>query len=113
VLEVDSRLKELAGGFEEYTRVRAERLRVLRSGQIEVEIEHVWHAEPQCLQIRVKDNGRGFDHEAVMLDSVARKAERYGRGIAIVCDLCESVTYVGNGNEGIARYQLNCGTTGV
>lgn len=107
VLELDSRIKELPDGFEEYMRVRTERLSTLRSGSVEIEIGPVEKAGKSFLKGRVKDSGRGFDHEAVMRVDITQSLECFGRGIALVREFCENVTYLGNGNEVIVHYPLS------
>ena len=107
ILELNSQLKELPDGFEQYMRVRAERLSALRVGQIEIELKPLRQAAESFVQIRVKDSGRGFDHKEVLQGRTDHSTRQQGRGIALVRDFCESVTYLGNGNEVIARYRLS------
>jgi hypothetical protein len=56
------------------------------------------------VRIRVTDSGRGFcDAEVFALPQDAMRP--WGRGIAMVRDLCESLTYTNYGTEVEAVYR--------
>jgi len=105
ILKLDSALKRLPDGFERYLQVRAERLVVLSSGLIEIDIEPTRESGEETLKIRVKDSGCGFDH-AKLAPGTNGIADRAGRGIALARNLCAKLDYLGEGNEVVAHYRL-------
>lgn len=122
VLKLESRLKAEANGFTRYYNERERRLSDLHFGWIEVSIEV---SANQTLCIRVLDSGNGFDYRALhgalhggaQSTQVAgaetgkraenlNEADTYGRGLAILNDLCETVAHVGCGNEVVVELKL-------
>ncbi|MGE0682973.1 MAG: SpoIIE family protein phosphatase [Candidatus Binatia bacterium] len=108
ILELDSGLKaEPEDGFERYISERVARLAALENGFVEIEIEPVWQLEGEYLQLRIKDSGKGFNHEAMLQADISESQKRSGRGIPLLRDLCTTVIYLGNGNEVVVSYQLS------
>lgn len=102
LLGLDSRLKNVADGFEVYLRERSKRLSALSNDAfIEFEIEIT---DQPAINIVVRDSGSGFDHESVM--PIAETTARHGRGIALVRSLVAKLEYPGAGNEVRVKFPL-------
>ena len=54
--------------------------------------------------VRVEDSGEGFDFENLSLPDPDSHIGLSGRGILLVKNLCESLTYIGKGNISVAIY---------
>jgi DNA-binding response OmpR family regulator/anti-sigma regulatory factor (Ser/Thr protein kinase) len=94
VLELDSDLKQSDDGFFAYFTLREEKLAALSSAKIIISAEY--RPDESTLSVSIKDSGAGFKHQLMSkLESVETS---YGRGISLVKDLCESVTYSNKGN---------------
>ena len=94
VLELDSALKKSDEGFFAYYVLRDEKLSALTSAQIIMSAEY--RPDENTLAIRIIDSGTGFKQKQMLkLDNVVKS---YGRGISLVKELCESVTYSNSGN---------------
>ena len=94
VLELDSALKKSDEGFFAYYVLRDEKLTALTSAQIIMSAEY--RPDENTLAIRIIDSGTGFKQKQMLeLDNVVKS---YGRGISLVKELCESVTYSNSGN---------------
>lgn len=95
LLQLDSGLKNGVSGFERYSRLRRERLDVLMSGALSLDISQLGHSAPVC--ILLGDSGSGFDWQRVLL---ATAGEAYhGRGLALVRALSQRLEFRGAGNE--------------
>lgn len=106
LLKLDSSLKHHVSGMERYFDERDSRLASTRSGQVEVHLEKVLYGQGDMeLRIRVHDSGEGFDYQTVR-KVIASDTQRHGRGIGLVCNLCSSVEYMGNGSEVLACLNL-------
>ncbi len=93
VLGLNSSLKSDPSGFAQYFKEREERLNNLNAGQISFKLT----LKQNRLIIRVEDSGSGFDYKnqkAPDSDAIAL----CGRGLVLIKDLCQSLTYYGNGN---------------
>ena len=104
ILGLDSALKATPEGFETYYREREQRLATAGSGRLTLTL--TYDAEPlgHCVRIQMKDSGRGFcDAEVLALPQDVMRP--WGRGIAMVRDLCESLTYTNHGTEVEAVYR--------
>ncbi|MBK1693171.1 serine/threonine protein phosphatase [Chromatium weissei] len=104
ILELDSTLKATPEGFEIYYRERERRLATGHAGRLTLTLNY--EAEPlgHCVRIRVNDSGCGFSDAEVFalpLDTM----RPWGRGIAMVRDLCASLTYTNYGTEVEAVYR--------
>ena len=106
LLQLDSSLKLLPGGFEQYMTERTRRLVRLSQGSITVEVRQSEGKERPSLSIRVQDSGPGFDHEAVLRAPMTEEATPMGRGIPLVRSLCSEIQYSGVGNEVSVRFEL-------
>ncbi len=109
VMGLDSSLKASPDGFAEYY---AERARLLNES-IEGYVRFHLHCEMEetvgasRLVIRVEDSGPGFDWQSRMEKAEDSEISRHyhGRGIPLLRKLCESVNYIGAGNEVEAVYR--------
>lgn len=106
LLRLDSRLKQEPDGYERYQGSRAERLATLDEGSVTVRITQLVRPGPRRLQIRVHDNGPGFDHQAVLACADAPSTRPHGRGIALVRSLAASLEYLSDGTEAVVEYAL-------
>jgi len=96
VLQLDSAIKSDAAGFAEYFRLREERLKSLEGASVAISLEHAPDAKGGRLAIRIEDSGDGFD--AKILEDAADSATALsGRGIALVQNLCHTLTYNASG----------------
>ena len=107
VLGLDSALKSDPAGFARYFEERESRLKSLTSGHVFFELSVEQIAESRSIQLRIEDSGDGFDYEnyqSTMEDNTLLR----GRGILLVENLCNSLTYEGRGNIVKATFQLSC-----
>jgi len=107
LLGLDSAIKAGPNGFSEYYREKERRLREIPDGFIKVELEHAATDSGGRLVIRVEDSGPGFDFaEKLRLAGQMGGSGSgcFGRGIAAVRALCESLAYHGEGNRAEAVY---------
>ena len=96
VLKLDSAMKDTSDGFLKYYSLRSERLDQTE-GSVTFGITHKLKTDGGLLIITVKDTGEGFDYKEF---KVKQNNDGYsGRGIHLINDLSEKVTYKGNGNE--------------
>ena len=107
LLGLDSAMKTRGTeGFNEYYRLRSERLARLQHGQVEVEIRAT--AQPQTYEIDVKDSGKGFDirnHTQNALSGMPQSGG--GRGLQLLRSLCQRLTYLDGGTRAIATVCLS------
>jgi anti-sigma regulatory factor (Ser/Thr protein kinase) len=105
VLQLDSRTKQGADGFEDYLELRAARLRELKNGKIDLEIEKIVVDGKDGLKIRIVDSGDGFDYEEFQTDALSQHNQaQHGRGLAIVSKLAYKLTYAQRGSDVVAYY---------
>lgn len=107
VLCLDSHLKDSSAGFESYLKERAKRFNELSSGRVSLSAEWVGAS---LLRIVVEDSGAGFDTGSYcdntgLTDSDC-EPKCYGRGLAIVRNLCESVEHPGCGNRTVVEFNV-------
>lgn len=100
LLHLDSALKETENGFEVFMNERQRRMQSLQNGEIAVILTC---AGRTGLRLRVRDSGKGFLFRA---DPHAQEPALSGRGMALVYSLCQSVHYLGCGNE--VEVELRC-----
>ncbi len=92
VLGLDSVLKSTPQGFDEYYRLRSQRLADVQDGYVRIHLNHSTHVDGGQLTILVEDSGEGFDR------TQNREASYGGRGLTLVEQLCETVRYLNGGN---------------
>ncbi len=98
VLRLDSSLKNSADGFTEYFREREERLLDLDKGFVKMEVQTQLTTNGGKMKIRVEDSGQGFDFLTLGLSEKSDSNQLSGRGILLLNELCESVTFHEPGN---------------
>ena len=104
VLQLDSSLKATPDGFDAYYREREQRLAVGCVGRVTLRLSYEPRECGHCVRIQVTDSGDGFsEFETFELPSDPKRP--WGRGIAMVRDLCESVIYRENGSQVEAVYR--------
>jgi anti-sigma regulatory factor (Ser/Thr protein kinase) len=102
LLMLDSTLKKSDEGFFDYFTQRQERLDALKHGSIVLTTEY--NPQTRCLCFQFKDSGKGFD--LGILNTLNAIDENYGRGIALVKELCDSVTYSDGGSTVDVVYKI-------
>ncbi|PQJ96290.1 ATP-binding SpoIIE family protein phosphatase [Chromatium okenii] len=108
ILKLPSSLKSAPDGFEVYYERRADSLSAGCLGCIRLEINYKPNAVGGHIHIRFRDSGTGFDVTDWQLSdpNIALAAARpWGRGIALVRQLCESLTYHDQGRVVEAVYR--------
>jgi PAS domain S-box-containing protein len=105
ILQLDSKIKQGADGFEKYLQLREERLRTLNAGKIDIEVDKVVLEGMYGVRIRVADSGNGFDYAAIQTDAMNQiEQAQHGRGIALVKSLAFKLEFAQRGNEVVAHY---------
>lgn len=98
VLGLDSSWKQTPEGFARYYDERKKRVDALEGGFVRFKLDHEVQGDGGTLNIRVTDSGPGFEHQRNINNS--HKAEGYsGRGIPLIRTLCDSLRYIGVGNQ--------------
>ena len=106
VLGLDSSMKSDAAGFSKYFKERDSRLNSLDTGYVIFDLSVKQLAEGRSIELRMEDSGDGFDFENHRSSS-KNNTLLCGRGILLVEDLCDSLTYEGSGNIVKAALGLN------
>ena len=104
LLELDSSIKDSEDGFMEYYRLRQQRLNELQQGTITIHLKFIHQPSGSVIEIQVKDSGAGFDFEAKKNSSME---DSFGRGVDILRELCDSVTYSEGGSCITATYAIH------
>ena len=98
ILKLDSLMKAAPDGFDDYYRERARRLAEQCSGRISIDLRYDPVDAGGCVRLRVADSGDGFPGAGsggLTQDPTCT----WGRGIPLLRQLCESVTFGRNGAE--------------
>ena len=103
VLKLGSELKSERNGFEAYMEKRARRLENLTDGWVNIVVSAA--AGHDGLEIAVTDSGDGFDVDAYYRDRSSGAPRPYGRGLALVRALSDSVEHDQSGTLTKARYR--------
>jgi len=109
VLGLKSSMKADPSGFTEYFKKREQRLNTLASGHVIFNLTIEQNENIRSILIRVEDSGHGFDHSNQPVNDPRNHTGLSGRGILLIRDLCESLTYLGNGNIAEAIYSWKTG----
>ncbi|NMP31383.1 fused response regulator/phosphatase [Thalassotalea sp. M1531] len=110
VLGLNSDLKKEADGFAQYFHERENRLKSLSTGFVELTLSYYAAGNGGRMLIKIKDSGKGFDHQALELSTkqVAIESQQLsGRGILLVSQLCEQLHYQEDGTMVSAEYVIN------
>lgn len=99
LLNLDSHLKRDAEGFDAYYRLRDQHLSQLTQGSICLSITHTPTATGGELQLEVTDTGPGFDTHRQDLTQSTDNPEYGGRGLELVRQLCDELTFNSTGNQ--------------
>ncbi len=100
VLGLDSAMKEAEDGFADYFAERERRLTALQQGHVSIAVQVCWHEEGGRVRVTVEDSGPGFGPAP----GSASETVYHGRGIALVRELCQSLSYQAPGNKVEAIY---------
>ncbi len=102
VLGLDSSLKTSPQGFMEYYRRREQQLQQLEDGFVEVRMRHEGDGHSGRLILQVEDSGPGFDYQALPQYDQSNSANQKhycGRGIPLLSEICQRLSYQGKGNR--------------
>jgi CheY-like chemotaxis protein/anti-sigma regulatory factor (Ser/Thr protein kinase) len=107
VLRLSSSLKNTPDGFDEYYRLRRERLAKLENEYILIEMQYLKGSRPSenpnRLEIIVTDSGNGFNPGERKLPTDS-KGVVSGRGISLLETYCESLRFSNSGRTATAIY---------
>lgn len=103
ILRLPSWMKATTDGFSAYYMERECRLAAGPVGSIRVDICHE-PGPPGTIRISITDSGLGFDHDKPC-EPLGASVKPWGRGIALVRELCESVNYYNQGTQVEAVYR--------
>lgn len=109
VLGLESALKSDPSGFAEYFQQRSSRLTSLQSGQVIFHLSVEQNEDIRSILFRIEDSGDGFNYHQRSQASAENHTKLSGRGILLIQDLCESLTYMGKGNIAEAIYSWKTG----
>ena len=104
VLGLDSALKSDPIGFAQYFQEREQRLDNLQSGQVSFYLNVEQNEGSRSMKIRIEDSGKGFDYQNQPIMMAQENTDLAGRGIMLIKNLCESLTYLEGGNVVEAIY---------
>jgi len=102
VLQLDSSIKHSADGFEEYYRLRKQRVEQLNQGWVKLAIRYDGSSEVGQFTIDIADSGTGFDE--ALVTGQAKPSHYYGRGLHIVRSLCQQLSFSQSGSKVTAVY---------
>ncbi|GAA3932750.1 ATP-binding SpoIIE family protein phosphatase [Litoribacillus peritrichatus] len=106
VLQLDSKLKDMDDGMNQYEQLRAERMLGLKASDW---VNIVTHLKSEMgkpyLDIELSDSGNGFD-VAEVTTRPENDALSYGRGLGLISYLCQSVEFLKGGTSVRARFNL-------
>ncbi len=104
ILGLESSMKATPDGFDQFYRLRAERLQNLQDQRIELSFRYLPETK-NSLEIIVSDTGRGFDQEKVM-KSLEQNEEAFGRGLMLLKSMCDQLEYSQEGRCAKVVYSL-------
>ncbi len=102
LLELDSAIKDGEDGFFEYYMQRQEALDSLRQGAVSIKVNYL--PERKRVVFTIKDSGKGFDFET--LNNGNELNNTHGRGINLIDELCDNVSYSQGGARVIVEYSI-------
>ncbi|THB72404.1 MAG: response regulator [Gammaproteobacteria bacterium] len=103
ILELDSKIKHQSEGVAIYYGERQRQLEQMQEGWVYIDMKHQRQPGKDRLHIHIKDSGQGFDFKQKRKE-LETNSNPDGRGIPLVEQLCESIEYLGKGNEVRATY---------
>jgi len=99
VIGLSSVVKSTANGFTDYYRRRLDALNALADGYVRFEFVSRASDAGGYLKIRVLDSGPGFDTSIVAAARAQTANVYHGRGLNLLFQLCDSLTFHGAGND--------------
>ena len=108
VMGLDSSLKDSAEGFSTYYAKRAKALETLE-GFIRFEFVSRMDEQGGDLTVRVTDSGKGFDFRKRPKRRDKRGSGYHGRGLMLLRELCDDVSFEAPGNCVVVRFSWNSG----
>ncbi|MGF1752650.1 fused response regulator/phosphatase [Vibrio makurazakiensis] len=103
LLRLDSKLKDDPDGFYTFYQLREERLASLNEDAW-VKLDLEFNPVEKSLVMQLEHNGDGFD---VDKQRTSDELKTHGRGIILVSELCQSLSYFNEGRGVTAVYRLN------
>ena len=107
ILGLDSSLKKSPEGFSQYFKNREKALGSIGDAFINISIKIEEDSDKYVIIIRIEDSGKGFDISGYSLNDELTRTKAFGRGIALVQNLCHSLQYELPGNIVEAIYVCN------
>ncbi len=102
LLGLSSLQKSCGNSFTDYYQERDKKLARLQTGYVKIRLHLFTMGNSGRLQVVVEDSGPGFDYENEHKPEVEKLL--HGRGIELVRQFCQSLTYEGRGNIAKAVY---------
>jgi CheY-like chemotaxis protein/anti-sigma regulatory factor (Ser/Thr protein kinase) len=112
VIGLSSVVKSTANGFASYYQRRLDALNALVDGFVRFEFVSRASDSGGYLKIRVIDSGRGFDVAALHARRADETGAYHGRGLNLLYQLCDSLTFEGCGNDVEAAFYWGDGSDG-
>jgi CheY-like chemotaxis protein len=103
LLGLDSSLKSSPDGFAKFFEIKHERLEGLQKGDIKLIFAHKPLNNGGQLIIRIQDSGIGFNEQDV-ISEIDNNTQFSGRGIKLVRQICDSLTYTNGGRQATAVF---------
>ncbi|MCP3690328.1 MAG: SpoIIE family protein phosphatase [Gammaproteobacteria bacterium] len=107
VLGLQSSLKSDAAGFANYFQLREARLAALDTGHVIFSMSVEQLSSTRRFILQVEDSGDGFDYKSMPTHTKEDSLVLSGRGIMLVKELCQTLSYEGKGNIVRATYEWN------
>lgn len=107
LLNLDSSIKNSPDGFAKFFDLKDERVQNLDSGVIKIMFSHEATENGGKLTIRISDTGGGFNPESIFSD-IENNEQFSGRGIMLIKQICDSLTYSNGGRQAIAVFSWSC-----
>lgn len=103
VLELNTKMKQIADGFTEYYQQRDRELEAIKFGYVNMAFKLTQTQNAHRLSVQVADSGAGFDYIVKQPSTDVQKVMS-GRGTAIVQALCKDIQFHGNGSRVEVNY---------
>lgn len=97
VLGLSSALKATPEGFNDYYRLRQQRLEALTEGSVRIKITHKVKNEIMLFEMEMQDSGPGFDWREPLHKQVTNPYS--GRGTTLIRAIVDQLQYYGSGNH--------------
>lgn len=107
VLGLSSVLKTSAEGFSQYFDEREKRLKVLKTGFVNISIDFFNDISTNKVVLTIEDSGQGFDVLSIFKEIKVTNIDALtysGRGLLLVEKLCETLEFKNNGSTVQALY---------